>query len=151
MILGMSPGGNQDQCCDLKLGSTTGSVNTSGSVTAIALSGKLAAALPAGNVVLATTQDPPSHDEIFTTTGAVRGATSIPITGEVSGTGTYTFPSGSAVQSDYAGPWDCGNFAAYASANGLEGVMIWDLQEEAAQHGGQFPCFAQLAPYVGSS
>ena len=52
------------------------------------------------------------------------------------------------MQNAYAGPWDCGNFARYAQANGLEGVMIWDLQEEAGQHGGQFPCFTQAAPYV---
>jgi hypothetical protein len=119
-------------------------------VTSIALSSGLSAALPAGNVVLATKENPPAHYEIFTTSGASKGANSIPITGEVSGNGAYAFPSGSQIQSDYAGPWDCGNFANYAAANGLEGVMIWDLQEEAALHGGQFPCFAQVAPYVGS-
>ncbi len=150
MVLGMSPGGHQDQCCYSKLGSTTGTVATGGSVTSIALASQLAAALPAGNVVLASKEDPPSHYEIFSTSGAAKGATSIPITGEVSGSGAYTFPSGSEIQSDYAGPWDCGNFAAYAAATGLEGVMIWDLQEEAAEHNGQFPCFAQVAPYVGS-
>jgi hypothetical protein len=151
MMLGMSPGGNQDQCCYLKLASTTGTVATGGSVTSISLASQLSAALPAGNVVLASTEDPPSHYEIFITSGAAKGATSIPVTGEVSGSGAYTFPSGSEIQSDYAGPWDCGNFAAYAAATGLGGVMIWDLQEEAAEHNGQFPCFAQVAPYVGSS
>jgi chitinase len=151
MMLGMSPGGSQDQCCYSKLAATTGSVATGGSVTSIALASQLSAALPAGNVVLATKENPPSHYEIFTTSGAAKGATAIPITGEVSGSGAYTFPSGSQIQSDYAGPWDCGNFAAYATATGLGGVMIWDLQEEAAEHNGQFPCFAQVAPYVGSS
>jgi hypothetical protein len=150
MMLGMSPGGNQDQCCYVKLASTTGTVLTGGSVTSISLASQLSAALPAGNVVLASKEDPPSHYEIFTTSGAAKGARSIPITGEVSGSGSYTFPSGSEIQSDYAGPWDCGNFAAYATATGLGGVMIWDLQEEAAAHNGQFPCFAQVAPYVGS-
>jgi hypothetical protein len=151
MMLGMSPGGGQDQCCYVKLASTTGTVATGGTLTSIPLASQLSAALPAGNVVLASKEDPPLHDEILTTPGAAKGATSIPITGEISGSGAYTFPSGSEIQSDYAGPWDCGNFAAYAAANGLGGVMIWDLQEEAAEHNGQFPCFTQVAPYVGSS
>jgi hypothetical protein len=151
MVLGMSPGGSQDQCCYVTLGSTAGSVDTSASVTSIPLSSGLSTALPAGNLVLASTGNPPAHYEIFATSGAAEGATAIPITGEVVGSGAYTFASRSAVQSDYAGPWDCGNFAGYAAANGLEGVMIWDLQEEAQEHGGQFPCFAQVAPYVGSS
>jgi hypothetical protein len=148
MVLGMSPGGGQAQCCYANLGTTSASVDTSGSVTSLPLSSGLSAALPAGEVVLATTQNPPSDYEMFTTSGAPAGATSIPITGSTFGSGAYTFPSGSDVQSAYAGPWDCGNFARYAAANGLEGVMIWDLQEEAGQHNGQFPCFAQVAPYV---
>jgi hypothetical protein len=148
MVLGMSPGGGQAQCCFADLGTTSSSVDTSGSVTSIPLSSGLSAALPAGEVVLATTQNPPSDYEMFTTSGAPAGATSIPITGSMFGSGAYAFPSGSDVQSAYSGPWDCGNFARYAAANGLEGVMIWDLQEEAGQHNGQFPCFAQVAPYV---
>ena len=150
MVLGMSPGGGQAQCCYSDLATTTTAVDTGGAVSALTLSSGLSAALPAGNVVLASGEDPPAHYEIFTTSGAAQGATSIPITGEVSGSGAYVFPSGSEVQSDNAGPWDCGNFAGYAASAGLEGVMIWDLQEDAAEHGGQFPCFAQVAPYVVS-
>jgi hypothetical protein len=151
MVLGMSPGGGQAQCCYLNLATTAAPVNTGGSVTAISLSSGLSTALPAGQVVLASTEDPPAHYEILTTSGAAQGATSIPITGSVSGSGSFVFGAGSDVQSDYAGPWDCGNFARYAMADGLEGVMIWDLQEEASEHAGQFPCFTQVAPYVASS
>ena len=151
MVLGMSPGGGQDQCCYTNLATTAAEVDTGGPVGAIALSSGLSAALPPGNVVLSTGENPPAHDEIFTTPGAPQGATSIPVTGEVSGSGAYAFGAGAEVQSDYSGPWDCGNFARYAASNGLEGVMIWDLQEEAQEHNGQFPCFAQVAPYVGSA
>jgi hypothetical protein len=150
MVLGMSPGGGQAQCCYTDLATTTTGVDTGATVSSISLSSGLSSALPAGNVVLATGEDPPTHYEIFSTSGAAQGATSIPITGEVSGSGAYLFGAGSEVQSDYAGPWDCGNFARYAASAGLEGVMIWDLQEEAVEHGGQFPCFAQVAPYVMS-
>jgi hypothetical protein len=151
MVLGMSPGGGQAQCCDVNLSTTAAEVDSGGSVSSISLSSALSSALPAGNVVLASGENPPAHWEIFTTPGAAQGATSIPVTGSVSGNGAFAFPSGSDVQSDYAGPWDCGNFAGYAAAKGLEGVMIWDLQEEASEHGGLFPCFAQVAPYVGAS
>ncbi len=67
---------------------------------------------------------------MFTTSGAASGATSIPITGSVRGNGSFAFPSGSEVQSDYAGPWDCYNLAAYAKANGYQGNMEFDLQNE---------------------
>ena len=150
MMVGMSPGGGQDQCCYRKLASTKGSVDTNASVTSVALSSKLSSALAAGNVVLAGAHSPATHYAILVTSGAAKGATSIPITGTVSGHGASTFGAGSVVQSDYAGPWDCGNFARYAAAEGLGGVMIWDLQEEAAEHHGGFPCYAQVAPYVGS-
>jgi hypothetical protein len=150
MLLGMSPGGGQAQCCYVNLGKTAASVDTSGSVSAISLQSGLSSALPAGRVVLASTETPPSHYEIFTTSGAPEGATSVPITGTVSGSGSYAFPSGSEVQNDYEGPWDCGNYANYASTHGLEGVMIWDLQEEAGEHNGQFPCYDQVAPDIAS-
>jgi hypothetical protein len=150
MVLGMSPGGGQDQCCYTNLATTAADVDTAGTVSSIPLSSGLSTAMPAGNVVLASSENPPAHYEILTTPGAAQGAMSIPVTGSVSGSGAYTFPSGSDVQSDYAGPWDCGNFARYAASSGLEGVMIWDLQEEASEHSGQFPCFAQVAPYVVS-
>jgi hypothetical protein len=151
MVLGMSPGGDQAPCCYHNLATTAAGADTSGSVSSIPLSSRLSAALPAGNVVLSSGGNPPAHYEVFTTPGAARGATTIPISGTVSGSGGYAFPSGSKIQSDYSGPWDCANFAQYAASTGLEGVMIWDLQEEAAEHKGQFPCFAQVAPYVGSS
>jgi hypothetical protein len=150
MVVGMSPGGDQDQCCYSKLARTAVAIDTGASVSSIALSSGLSAALPAGNVVLSSGENPPAHYEIFTTPGAARGATAIPISGTLSGSGGYAFPSGSDIQSDYSGPWDCANFAQYAASTGLEGVMIWDLQEEAAEHKGQFPCFAQVAPYVRS-
>ena len=124
---------------------------TGGSVSSIPLSSRLSAALPAGNVVLSSGGNPPAHYEVFTTPGAARGARTIPISGTVSGSGGYVFPSRSHIQSDYSGPWDCANFAQYAASTGLEGVMIWDLQEEAAEHHGQFPCFDQVAPFIGSS
>ncbi len=150
MVLGMSPGGGQAPCCYDNLATTAAGVDTGASVKSIPLSSGLSAALPAGKVVLSSGENPPAHYEIFTTPGAAQGATTVPISGTVSGSGGYAFPSGSEVQSDYSGPWDCANIAQYAASAGLEGVMIWDLQEEAAEHNGQFPCFAQVAPYVGS-
>jgi hypothetical protein len=150
MVLGMSPGGGQAPCCYTNLASTAAVVGTGGSLSSIPLSSGLSAALPAGNVVLSSGGNPPAHDEVFTTPGANKGATTIPISGTVSGSGGYAFPSGSKIQSDYSGPWDCANFAQYAASTGLEGVMIWDLQEEAAEHNGQFPCFDQVAPFIGS-
>ena len=151
MVLGMSPGGGQAQCCYSNLATTSATV--SGPITSIPVS-SISTAIPAGNIVLATTQNPPSDYQVLSTSGAAACSSdcSIPITGAPSwGSGTtanYSYPAGSYVQNAYAGPWDCGNFARYAQANGLEGVMIWDLQEEAGQHGGQFPCFAQAAPYI---
>ena len=151
MLLGMSPGGNQAQCCYVNLGTTNATV--SGRITSIPVS-SISTAIPAGNIVLATTQSPPSDYQVLTTSGAAACSShcSIPITGAPSwGSGTtanHSYPSGSHVQDAYAGPWDCGNFARYAVANRLEGVMIWDLQEEAGIHHGQFPCFDQVAPYL---
>jgi GH18 family chitinase len=150
IVLGMSPGGHQAQCCNANLATTGRSIDTGRSVTSIPLSAALSAAIPAGEVVLARGGSLPSHYQMFTTSGAAQGATSIPVTRTVSGvsSGAYVFPSGSELQNAYLGPWDCGNFARYAAAKGLEGVMIWDLQEEALVHHGHFPCFAQVAPYV---
>lgn len=150
MVLGMSPGGRQAQCCYRRLGITRANVGTSATVGSIPLSSGLTAAIPAGEIVLASGQNPPRHYQMFTTPGAAPGATSVPIDATVSGvsSGEYVFPAGSEVQDAYAGPWDCGNFARYAEANRLRGVMIWDLQEEASIHRGHFPCFAQVAPYV---
>jgi hypothetical protein len=149
MLLGMSAGGGEAQCCYLNLGTTSASVNSGSPLNSIPLASGLAAALPAGEVVLASTENPPAHWEIFTTSGAAQGATSIPITGDVSGSGSYTFPSGSDVQSAYEGPWDCGNFGRYARSAGLGGLMIWTLQQDAGGHNGEFPCFDQGALGLG--
>jgi Glycosyl hydrolases family 18 len=149
MLLGMSAGGGEAQCCYLNLATTSASVNSGGSVSSIQLSSGLSAALPAGEVVLASTENPPTHWEMFTTSGAAQGAKSIPITGGLSGSGSYTFPSGSDIQSAYEGPWDCGNFGRYARSAGLGGLMIWTLQQDAGGHGGQFPCFDQGALGLG--
>lgn len=43
---------------------------------------------------------------------------------------------------------DCGAIAAYAAQQGLAGVMVWDIHEDAVLHNGSFPCFDQLASYV---
>jgi hypothetical protein len=51
----------------------------------------------------------------------------------------------------YPAPGDCGNIANYASQQGLAGVMVWDIHEDAVRHNGSFPCFDQLAPYVTPS
>jgi hypothetical protein len=153
MILGFSPGGGQAQCCYANLATTNATL--SGKITSIPVA-SIPTAIPAGNVVLATTQNPPTNYQWLTTPGAAACSSncSIPITSAPSwGSGTtanYSYPSGSYVQNAYEGPWDCGNFARYTAANGLEGVMIWDLQEEAGEHNNQFPCFAQVAPYVAS-
>jgi hypothetical protein len=145
MVLGMSPGGGQAQCCYTDLATTSTAV--SGTITSIPV-GSISTAIPAGNIVLATTQNPPTNYQILTTpgVGTCSSNCSIPISG--SPTANFSYASGSDVQSAYSGPWDCGNFARYAAANGLEGVMIWDLQEEAGEHNGQFPCFDQVGPYV---
>lgn len=48
----------------------------------------------------------------------------------------------------YPAPGDCGEIANYASQQGLAGVMIWDIHEDAVRNHGSFPCFDQLASYV---
>ena len=83
------------------------------------------------------------------TAGAAAGATSIPITGAVRGNGSFAFPSGAVVQSDYAGPWDCYNMAAYAKANGYAGSMDFDLQSEHGAYNKSFPCLDQIALGLG--
>ena len=74
---------------------------------------------------------------------------SIAITGTVYSNGAYAFPSGSDVQSAYAGPWDCYNMGQYAATHGLEGNMIFDLQNDEGGHGGSFSCSDQLALGLG--
>ena len=142
-------------CCDAaqaaysNLSTTSASVDTSGSVTSLPLAAALTSALPAGNVVLASTGTPPAHYEVFTTPGAAAGATSIPITGSVRGNGSFAFPSGSNVQSAYAGPWDCYNLAQNAKANGMLGSMDFALQSEYAAYNKSFPCLDQIALGLG--
>lgn len=46
----------------------------------------------------------------------------------------------------YPPPGDCGNIAHFAAQQGLAGVMVWDIHQDAALHNGSFPCFDQLAP-----
>jgi hypothetical protein len=92
---------------------------------------------------------PPAHYEVFSTSGVASGATSIPITGSVRGNGSFAFPSGAVVQSDYAGSWDCYNMAAYAKANGYAGSMDFDLQSEYGAYNHSFPCLDQIALGLG--
>ena len=47
-------------------------------------------------------------------------------------------------------PADCGNIAGYAKAQGLAGVMVWDLHEDAVLHGGTTPCLDQIALHLGT-
>jgi len=86
---------------------------------------------------------------VFTTPGAASGATSIPITGKVRANGSFAFPSGSDVQSAYAGPWDCYNLAQTAKANGMLGSMDFALQSEYSDYKGSFPCLDQIALGLG--
>jgi GH18 family chitinase len=43
---------------------------------------------------------------------------------------------------------DCGKIANYATQQGLAGVMVWDIHQDAVHNNGSFACFDQLAPYV---
>jgi hypothetical protein len=47
-------------------------------------------------------------------------------------------------------PTDCGNIASYVKAQGLAGVMIWDIHEDAVLHGGSAPCFDAVASHLGT-
>jgi len=149
MVLGIDLVDSTAQQKYSNLATTNGSISTSSTPGSIPLSSGLSAAIPAGKVVLASTENPPAHYEILTTSGAAQGATSIPITGSVTGNGAYTFPSGSDVQNDSAGPWDCGNIAQYATQQGLMGTMVWDIHADQQQHNSQFPCFDQIAANGG--
>jgi glycosyl hydrolase family 18 (putative chitinase) len=133
------------------LGTTTSAIDTtSGTPTSIPVS-SISSAVSAGDIVLATTENPPAHYEVFTTSGAATcsSSCSIPITGVAYGNGGYAFPSGSYVQSAYAGPWDCYNMGEYVDSHGLEGNMIFDLQDDQNGHGGSFACSDQLALGLG--
>ena len=149
VLLGMSTCCDAAQAAYSNLSTTSASVDTSASVTSLPLAAALTSALPAGNVVLASTGTPPAHYEVFTTPGAATGATSIPITGSVRGNGSFAFPSGSNVQSAYAGPWDCYNLAQNAKANGMLGSMDFALQSEYAAYNKSFPCLDQIALGLG--
>ena len=146
-LLGMATCCGAAQAAYSNLSTTSGTVDTSGSVTSVGLASALSAALPAGNVVVSDGGE--SHYEVFSTSGAAAGATSIPITGSVRGNGSFQFPAGSEVQSDYAGPWDCYNMAAYAHANGYQGSMDFALQSEYGAYNKSFPCLDQIALGLG--
>jgi hypothetical protein len=146
-LLGMATCCGAAQAAYSNLSTTSGAVDTSGSVASLALASGLSAALPAGNVVVSDGGE--SHYEVFSTSGAAAGATSIPITGSVRGNGSFQFPAGSEVQSDYAGPWDCYNMAAYAHANGYQGSMDFALQSEYGAYNKSFPCLDQIALGLG--
>jgi GH18 family chitinase len=142
------------QTANANLGTT--SATESGTISSISVSA-LSAAIPAGKIVLASTENPPAHYQILETSGASSGATSIPVTGYCSNATTCTsgsaplpssFASGSYVQNDYRGMYDCGNAAGYAAAQGLKGVMVWTAQSDAADYNGTFACFNQISPYA---
>ena len=151
LLLGMDSSGGYAQGNYSTLSTTTSAVDTtSGTPTSIPVS-SISSAISAGDIVLATTENPPAHYEVFTTSGAAVCASncSIPITGTVYSNGGYAFPSGSDVQSAYAGPWDCYNMGQYAATHGLEGNMIFDLQNDESGHNGSFSCSDQLALGLG--
>ena len=68
MVLGMSPGGGQAQCCYRTWRRSSGTVQR-GSVTSIPVS-SISTAIPAGNIVFATTQNPPRDYQMLSTSGA---------------------------------------------------------------------------------
>ena len=142
----VEPGDAQPQCCYSKLATTNAALSTGSATTSISVA-SISKAIPAGKVVLATTENPPAHYQVFTTSGAATCASncSIPVTSQ---TPNYAYPSGSYVQNDSAGPWDCGSIADFAAKSGVAGVMVWTLQGDASAHNGQLPCFSQIAPYV---
>ena len=152
LLLGMATYSPYAQGSYSTLAPTTSAVNTtSGTPSSIPVS-SISSAISAGDIVLASTENPPAHYEVFTTSGAAACSSncSIPITGEVYGNGSYAFPSGSDVQSAYAGPWDCYNMGQYAATHGLKGNMIFDLQDDESGHSGSFACSDQLGLGLGT-
>ncbi len=151
LLLGMDSSGGYAQGKYSTLGTTTSGVNTtSGTPSSIPVS-SISSAISAGDIVLATTENPPAHYQVLTTSGAAACSSncSIPITGEVYGNGGYAFPSGSDVQSAYAGPWDCYNMGNYAATHGLKGNMMFDLQDDESGHNGSFACSDQIGLGLG--
>ncbi len=152
LLLGMAVSGSYAQASYSALAPTTSAVGTtSGTPTSIPVA-SISSAISAGDIVLATTENPPTHYQVLRTSGAAvcTSNCSIPITGEVYGNGQYTFPSGSVVQSAYAGPWDCYNMGNYAATHGLKGGMIFELQSDEGNHNGSFACSDQIALGLGS-
>jgi Glycosyl hydrolases family 18 len=49
---------------------------------------------------------------------------------------------------DATDPADCTAKAQYATDNNLGGLMIWSIQDDAANNGGRTPCLDNLAPFV---
>jgi hypothetical protein len=163
---GVAGAGGAAQQATTILATTASSV--SGSVTSIPVTA-LAASMPAGTFVLATTNMPPTNDQILETSGAAEGATSIPVTGYCSPAGwttnngncvnaspvtlNATYASGDDIYLDLTGyptgshnvgGWDCGNNAAYAAARGMLGVMEWYDDGSANTK----LCFDQIQPFV---
>jgi hypothetical protein len=152
LLLGMATYSPYAQGSYSTLTTTTSAVDTtSGTPSSIPVS-SISSTINPGDIVLASTENPPTHYEVFTTSGAAACSSncSIPITGIVHGSGGYTFPAGSVVQSAYAGPWDCYNMGQYATTHGLEGNMIFDLQDDQASHNGSFACSDQIGLGLGS-
>ena len=152
LLLGMAVSGSYAQGTYSTLAPTISAVNTTTGMPASIPVASISSTISAGDVVLATTENPPAHYQVFTTsgTGVCTSNCSIPITGEVYGNGAYSFPSGSVVQSAYAGPWDCYNMGHYAATHGLKGGMIFELQSDAGNHNGSFSCSDQIALGLGS-
>ena len=146
MVLGIDLIDDTPQHSNQTLDTTSNALSSGSPITSIPVSA-LASAIPAGNIVLDTSENPPAHYQVFATTGAAAGATSIPVSSQ---TPNYAYPSGSYIQNDYKGQWDCGNIANY-SLQGLMGTMGWDIHEDAVLHNGSFPCFDQIGQYIGAS
>jgi hypothetical protein len=151
LLLGMDITSGFAQGNYATLAPTTSAVDTTSGTPASIPVSSISSTISAGDIVLATTENPPAHYEVFTTSGAAvcTSNCSIPITGELYGNGSYAFPSGSVVQSAYAGPWDCYNMGHYAATHGLKGNMIFDLQEEESAHNGSFACSDQIGLGLG--
>ena len=126
---------------------TTNSLTSGSQITSIPVS-SLSTSISAGNIILDTTENPPAHYQVFTTTGAAAGTTSIPVSAQ---TVNYSYPSGSNIQDVYMGPWECGNDANYAVQQGLMGTALWWISQDAANHNGSYACFDQIGKYVGVS
>ena len=122
---------------------TLGGPATSSSIPVSALS----AAIPAGNIVLATNEKYPAHQEIVTTSGAAAGATSIPLTGNP--TLNYAYGSGNLVAERLSGTSGVRARRRVRASRGLAGTAYWDARDEYG-HYGATPCLNAIASAVTS-